>query len=72
MLSITASKIGPRVLRSPTSARLMAGVDVTYGGNSSWPGSVPGYLCGFLAFTLTLTAGDVAPRQSGRSVTTTW
>ena len=33
MLSITASRIGPRSLRSPTSARRDPGVAVTYGGN---------------------------------------
>ena len=33
MLSITASRIGPRSLRRPTSARLIAGVEVTSDGN---------------------------------------
>jgi isoamylase len=41
MLSITASRIGPRSLRSPTSARLIAGVDVTSGDNPARPASVP-------------------------------
>src|SRR4249919_3122839 len=52
MLSITASRIGPRSLRNPTSARLIDGVAVTLGGNRTWPASVPGSVCGFLASTL--------------------
>ena len=67
-LSITASRIGPRSLRSPTSARLIAGVAVTSGGNRPGPGSVPGrrtFAVGRLsALIFTVRGGDCTSEQA--------
>ena len=65
-LSITASRTGPRSLRSPTSARLTAGVALTYGGNrpaASVPRSADS-VGRLYSFIFTVRGGDCTQEQA--------